>query len=212
MTENQTSEERIQEEQAAAEQAADAQADTNRTPDGGPAEESTAAPGDDLDTALADADAARQVDDLEAEVAEAKAHVLRAQAELENFRKRIRREQEIEQKYAALPLIGDLLPIVDNLQRAIAAGTGNESAAGVIEGVTMVANQLTATLQKHHCQPIDPVGEAFDPNLHEAIAQHPSADHEPGTVAHVAQIGYRLHDRVIRPAQVVVTSAPAEEG
>ena len=167
----------------------------------------------DLESALADADAARQNDELTASLAEAKAQVLRSQAELENFRKRMRREMETEQRYAGLPLIRDLLPVVDNLQRAVAAAAGTDSATGLVEGVAMVANHLTTVLEKHHCETIDPLGEPFDPNLHEAIAQQPSPAHEAGTVVHVAQIGYKLHDRVVRPAQVVVAAAPppAEE-
>ena len=180
MSENQTPEQEQQQVDTSAEDLArEIDEATVPMPDDAPVDEATSA-ADDLDAALADANAAQQVGDLSLEVAEAKAQALRATAELENFRKRVRREMETEQRFAALPLIGDLLPIVDNLQRAIAASAGNEAAAGVVEGVTMVANQLTATLEKHHCTAIDPVGEPFDPNLHEAIAQHPTPDQEPG--------------------------------
>jgi molecular chaperone GrpE len=143
---------------------------------------------------------------LEGQLDEARNRHLRAQAELENFRKRMLRTVEDERRYASLPLMRDLLPVVDNLQRAIQAAEQHEHATALLEGVKLVASQLDTVLQRHHCAPIVAHGAAFDPHLHEAIAQHPSADHEPGHVCLVAQAGYQLHDRVIRPAQVIVAA------
>ena len=140
----------------------------------------------------------------------AEAEVLRSQAELENYRKRARREMEEERRYACLPLMRDLLPVLDNLQRALAHATqaGNESEA-LVAGVQMVAQELTASLQKHHCRLIEADGIPFDPNYHEAIGQQPSAEVSAGHVAMVVVDGYQLHDRVIRPSQVLVsTGAP----
>ncbi|MHB0959053.1 MAG: nucleotide exchange factor GrpE [Pirellulaceae bacterium] len=134
---------------------------------------------------------------------------VRLQAELENFRKRIMRSMDEERRYASLPLLRDLLPVVDNLQRAITAAEQHENASGLLAGVKMVADQLASILQRHHCEPIVAEGAPFDPHLHEAIAQHPSSDHAPGHVSLVTQVGYQLHDRVVRPAQVIVT-APRE--
>lgn len=145
---------------------------------------------------------------LVVELHQAQDRALRAQAELENFRKRIRREQQEERKLAALPLLRELLPVFDNLRRAINF-VGDAPSSGIAEGVKMVADQLTEVLQRHDCYEIDPRGEPFDPMYHEAIDQQPSDEFPPGSVMDVKQTGYRLHDRVIRPAQVIVSSGPA---
>ncbi len=151
-----------------------------------------------------------QISALQAEVKSADERVLRAQAELENYRKRVRREMEDDRKYAALPLVRDLLPVLDNLERAIdAASAKADQGAGLLEGVKLVKGQLENVLSQHHCIRIATVGTTFDPNLHQAIAQEPSAEHSAGTVTRAAQAGYSLHDRVVRPAQVMVsTGAP----
>ncbi len=143
---------------------------------------------------------------LEANLREANERILRGQAELENYRKRMRREMEDDRRYAALPLVQDLLSVVDNVHRAIEAATKSQDAAGLLEGVKMVASQFENVLKNHHCQPIETVGHAFDPNFHQAIAQEPSAEHAAGTVTRSAQAGYKLHDRVVRPAQVFVST------
>lgn len=144
----------------------------------------------------------RLADDL----AQANDRALRAQAELENFRRRMRREMEDERRYAALPLISDLLGVVDNLERALAAAESNQAAEGLRQGVEMVQSQFVAVLEKHHCRRLGNVGDSFDPNLHQAIAQEPSDQFPPGTVTRVIQTGYQLHDRVVRPAHVMVSS------
>jgi molecular chaperone GrpE len=134
---------------------------------------------------------------------------LRSQAELENFRKRARREMEEERRYAALPLLADLLEVVDNLDRAMAAANGSDQIDGLREGVKMVAAQLTGVLAKHHCHPVEALGRAFDPHLHEALLQVNHDEYPAGTVSHVARPGYRLHDRIVRPAQVLVSQGPS---
>ncbi|TWT66034.1 nucleotide exchange factor GrpE [Allorhodopirellula solitaria] len=145
---------------------------------------------------------------LRGEVEAADKRVLQAQADAENFRKRLRRDSEDQLKFAALPLVGDILQVRDNLQRAIDAAT-SDSAAGLRDGVAMVVKQLDDTLAKYGVEPIPADGELFDPNFHEAISQMPHPEVEAGNVAHVAVGGYRMHGRVIRPAQVVVsTGAP----
>lgn len=146
---------------------------------------------------------------LQAELAAAEERVLRAHAELENYRKRANRLLEEERKYAPLPLIRDLLPILDNLERAIQSASQDGGAAGLLEGVRMVAQQVTVVLERHHCQRIEAQGTVFDPHMHEAIAQFPSEQVPPGTVIEVTLPGYRLHDRVVRPSQVLVSSRPA---
>ena len=137
----------------------------------------------------------------QAELDDARQKYVRLQAELENFRKRMMRSMEEERRYADLPLLRDLLPVVDNLQRAITAAEKHENVVGLLEGV----------LQRHHCTPIEALDTPFDPHLHEAIAQHPSPTHAPGHVCLVTQVGYQLHDRVIRPAQVIVAAAPPSD-
>ncbi len=143
---------------------------------------------------------------------EATDRVLRAQADLENYRKRARRELEEERRYANMPLLRDLLPVVDNIQRAIAAAEKSADASNLLDGIRMVAGSLEATLARHHCQRIAALGQPFDPAVHEAIAQQPAADVPPHTVVAVAQDGYVLYDRVVRPAQVVVSILPPSDG
>lgn len=151
-----------------------------------------------------------ELERLQAELEHANDRILRTQAELENFRKRQFREMADQRRYAQLPLLRDVLPVVDNLDRAIQAAEGSDNAASLLEGVKLVASQLASVFQQHHCLPIQAETAAFDPHLHEAISQVPSDTHPEGTVVHVSRVGYRLHDRVVRASQVVVsTGTPA---
>jgi molecular chaperone GrpE len=145
---------------------------------------------------------------LQTQVAEANDRALRARAELDNYRKRVQREIEDERRFAAQPLLGELLPVIDNVQRAITAAEKSPEGAGLLEGFKMVARQLEDVLARHGCRRIEAAGRPFDPHLHQAIAQQPSGDVPPGTVLLVAQDGYQLHDRVIRPSHVIVSKAP----
>jgi molecular chaperone GrpE len=147
-----------------------------------------------------------QVEKLRADLAEANDRALRAHAELENYRKRVRRDMEEERKYADLPLLRDLLPVVDNLVRALEAGEKTHDAGKLLAGVRLVAQQLENVFSQHHCRRIEALGQHFDPHLHQAIAQQPS-DQPPGTVLVDAQPGYQLHERVLRPSQVIVSQA-----
>ncbi len=146
---------------------------------------------------------------LEGELREANERAVRAQAELDNFRKRSRRETEEERRYAALPLIRDLLSVMDNLDRALEAAEKSQQASGLVEGVKMVAIQFTTYLEQHGCRKIPAIGLPFDPHQHEAIAQEPSSELAAGYVTRIARNGYQLHDRVVRPAQVLVSTGPA---
>lgn len=157
-------------------------------------------------------DDAQSEDQLRAAVDDANRRVLMAHAEMENLRKRMRRDYEDQLKYASMPLLKDFLPVLDNLQRAISAAGNNEAATGLVEGVQMVVKQFEDTLQKHHCQPIPTEGELFDPNFHEAISQMPSEQCPEGVVAHQAVRGYQLHERVVRPSQVIVSTGPQSNG
>jgi len=149
-----------------------------------------------------------QIQQLQGRLAEAEERVLRSYAELDNYRKRANRLLQEETKYAPLPLMRDVLSVVDNLERAIQAAEQSGGSAGLLEGVKMVAQQLHSVLERHHCQRIEAKGQPFDPHLHEAITQIPSQELPPGTVADVALTGYQLHDRIVRPAQVLVATRP----
>ena len=150
------------------------------------------------------------LEQLRTELDEATKLHLRSQAELENFRKRMRRDMEDERKYASLPLMRDLLAVVDNIQRAIESSAESDDASGLLDGVKLVAGQLATILEQHNCKRIETLGAPFDPNLHEAIGQEPSEEHAANTVVKEVQVGYQLHDRVIRPAIVFVSSGPPE--
>jgi len=151
----------------------------------------------------------KKIAELEAQLQDASERALRSHAELENFRKRAQRELADERRYAVVPLVRDLLPVVDNLQRAIDAAEKTDSGSALLAGVQMVLAQFEAILQQHQCVRIDTVGASFDPNVHEAIGQEPSAEHPAGTVTRAFQAGYKLHDRTIRPAQVFVSTGPS---
>lgn len=137
---------------------------------------------------------------------------LRIQAEFENYRKRAAKERDEERRYAALPLIRDLLPTLDNLSRAIEAARDQSVAegplAGLRQGVEMVLAQAIEVLQRHGAEPIPAVGQIFDPNVHEALQQVPTTEHPPMTIVMEYERGYRLNDRVIRPSKVIVAVAP----
>ena len=149
---------------------------------------------------------------LQQAVQEAEARAVRAQAELENFRKRMSRERSEDLKYAALPIMRDMLPVIDNLDRALQSAEAGQPADGLVEGVKMVLAQLLSVLEQHHCKEIPAAGEPFDPMSHEAIAQLPSEDVPAGQVLEVHQPGYRLHDRILRPTNVIVSQGPAASG
>lgn len=160
------------------------------------------------DDALAASDGtADESTSAEEQIQELRDKWLRAQAELDNFRKRARKELEDERRYRDLPMLKDLLPVVDNLQRAMEAAEKNTESENLLHGVKIVADQLHGVFKLHDCHPIQALGEPFDPNLHEAIQQQPTDEYPPGTVVYVTQIGYRLHDRVVRPSQVIVSTA-----
>lgn len=148
-------------------------------------------------------------DEVAAQLAEAQDRVLRLQAEIENVRMRARREADDRIRYANLPLIEDILPVLDNLDRAAESASNDAGASGLVNGVRMVLRQLVDVLARHGCTPIAAApGDAFDPHLHDAMLQQPSNDAPAGTVAAVMQSGFQLHDRVVRPAKVIVSSGP----
>ena len=150
------------------------------------------------------APAAGDLESLRAELAEANDRTLRTQAELENFRKRSRREYEEAQRYREIDLLRDLLPVLDNVLRAIEAADKTTDVESLRSGFRMTAQQIEKVLGSHGCQTIETDGTAFDPTVHDAILQQDAPGVAPGTVVGTASRGYRLHDRVVRPAQVIV--------
>jgi molecular chaperone GrpE len=142
------------------------------------------------------------------ELASANDRLLRLQAEMQNLRNRTSREIADERKYAALPVLRDLLPVLDNIVRAIEAAEKAGEADNLLAGFRLVRQQLESILTRHECQPISPEGELFDPHFHQAILHQPSKDVPADHVVMVTQTGYKLHDRVVRPAQVIVSSGP----
>lgn len=132
---------------------------------------------------------------------------LRAQAEFENYRKRMQREQAEERKFAPLPIVRDLLPVLDNLRRAADAARAADDHSDLVQGIDLVLQQIEQVLDTHGVTPIPAVDETFDPHLHEAMTQMPSDDHPPMTILQELERGYKLHDRVVRPSKVIVSQA-----
>jgi molecular chaperone GrpE len=147
---------------------------------------------------------------LTADLAAANDRALRLQAEMQNLRNRTSREIADERRYAALPVLRDLLPVIDNINRAIEAAEKAGEAENLLEGFRLVRQQLMTTLARNQCEPISAEGQPFDPHFHEAILQQPSADVPANHVIMVTQPGYKLHERVVRPPQVIVSSGPPQ--
>jgi len=152
-----------------------------------------------------------ELEQLREELEEAKDRALRARAELENYRARAYRQMEEERKYSSIDLLRDLLPVWDNLGRALDAVDKTNHLESLAEGVRLVHDQLLQVLGKYHCVPLEPLYQPFDPNYQESIALLPNADHPPNTVIEQTTVGFKLHDRVVRPAQVVLAAPMASE-
>ena len=195
--------------------------ESKNQPDAAEAEAVDSEPNGQDETAQAETDPA-EVDraaGLEVEVATLKDQLLRALAETENLRRRSQREREDVVKYAAAPLIKDLVGVVDNLRRAMGSVSSealeaDEHLRTFMTGLEMTETELNAVFEKHHIVRIEPLGEPFDPHYHEAMYEIPDPEAASGTVLHVLQPGYRLHGRLLRPAQVGVAAggpAPARK-
>ncbi|WP_413285026.1 nucleotide exchange factor GrpE [Vibrio sp. MA40-2] len=142
----------------------------------------------------------------EMRVKEQQESVLRAKAEVENMRRRSEQEIDKARKYALNKFAEELLPVIDNLERAIqAADSENETIKPLLEGVELTHKTFTDSVAKFGLKEINPDGEAFNPEFHQAMSIQESADHEPNTVMFVMQKGYELNGRVIRPAMVMVS-------
>ena len=142
------------------------------------------------------------------EVAKMRDAMLRMQAETENTRKRLTRELERSRRMALERVMKDLLQVRDTMERGLDVDPGSATVDTLLEGQALTLRMLDKVLQDHHLEVVDPSGEPFDPELHEAMTVLPSPEHEGNTVMEVIQKGFRLHDRLIRPARVVVSAKP----
>lgn len=154
---------------------------------------------------------------LEAKLAEAEEasqqnyeRLMRAAADLDNYRKRSRREISDARVEGQSSVLREILPVVDNLERAVVAAAEATDVGSIREGVELVLRQFIQTLEKLSVVRVEAKGKPFDPNVHEAVSQMPSADHPPGTVVEVLQPGYKIGDRLLRAALCVVAAAPPQ--
>jgi len=174
------------------------------------AEQSNEASPQEIDSNSVEAEFLSLRQQLETKETEAKNYyerLLRQAAELENYKKRSARERDDAIRYANESLLKDLLPVVDNLERAIAHASGGGNGKPLVEGVEMVLRGLTDVLAKHGVMPISAQGQPFDPTKHEAMTQVETDDHEPNSVVEELHKGYMLRDRLLRPALVSVAKA-----
>ncbi len=148
-------------------------------------------------------EAARKADEYRDEL-------LRARAELENVIKRSGKEVANAHKYALERFVADLLPVKDSLDLGRAASNQSADVAAIREGLDLIVKMLDATLIKHGIRAIEPQGERFNPELHQAMTMQESKNSAPGTVLSVVQKGYSLNDRLLRPAMVIVAKAPED--
>jgi molecular chaperone GrpE len=153
---------------------------------------------------------AARIRELEAEKAQLEDRLVRLQADFENHRKRTLREKQEALSYGHENVVKDVLGVVDNLDRAIEHARASSGAdfEGMLQGVELVQRELLGVLAKHGVSPIEAEGEGFDPNIHEALAQTEDETVPAGRVARMLQKGYRLRDRLLRPARVMVSKGP----
>jgi molecular chaperone GrpE len=155
-------------------------------------------------------DLAAALANAEQQVAAGRDQLLRAHAEMDNLRRRNQRDVENAHKFGVEKLLGDMLPVIDSLEKGIESVSAleGETAAAVAEGLKLSHKLFLDTLARFGLKVIDPHGEPFNPQFHEAIAMVPNANMEPNSVMDVMQRGYVLHERLLRAARVVVTRTP----
>ena len=172
---------------------------------------SEAAEAADAADAAGDEDAPElNVEQLLEEVEKNRDLALRAQAEAQNAKRRAEQDVEKARKFALERFCGELLPVADNLERALeAANRDDEAVKPIAEGVDLTLKTLLDALKKFQIEQVDPAGEPFDPQLHQAMSMVENPDAEPNTVLSVMQKGYTLNGRLVRPAMVIVSKAPA---
>ena len=149
-----------------------------------------------------------EVEELQQKLSTLGEQLLREQAEMQNVRRRAQRDVESAHKFALEKFATELLSVVDNLERAIGAiDAEDDSQKAVAEGLELTLKTFIDVLTKHSVEPVDPEGQPFDADLHQAVSMVPNAEVEPNTVINVFQKGYRLNGRLIRPAMVVVSTS-----
>lgn len=169
----------------------------------GEADEEETGPVDPIEALETELASARQ------EAADARADMLRMQADMENLRKRLVREHEKSRRRTLERFMADLLPVRDSLERGLEAAADPAATVEALkEGKQLIMKMLTKAMGDHGLQTIDPAGEPFDPEKHEAMTMLPSAEHDENTVIEVLEKGYQLYERLIRPAKVVVSRKP----
>ncbi len=151
------------------------------------------------------------LEEAQAAVLTAKDQTLRAQAEAENVRRRALRDVEHAHKFALERFAAELLPVIDSLEKSVEAASGDAEPEAIAEAVELSLKLALAAMEKSGLTRIDPQGEPFDPEFHEAMGMLESADAEPGSVLHVLQKGYLLNERLVRAAKVMVAKSPADE-
>jgi len=175
-------------------------------------EESAKTPGPAAESAPAAPASPAAAGDASAEFAELKDRHLRLAAEYDNFRRRSLKERQDLHNYANENVFKELLPIVDNLERAVTHARREEQrpdSENLLQGIELTHRSLLQILARHGVVEIEAQGKPFDPQVHEAVRRVPSSEHQPGTVVEVYQKGYKLKDRMLRPAMVAVASEPA---
>ena len=148
--------------------------------------------------------------ELEDQLRQAEERVLRTAADAENFKRRLQREKEEQIRYANETFMRQLLPVIDNLERALQHSATAPNQESLLEGVNMTLKGFTETLARFGCTVLESIGKTFDPNFHEAVSQEESSKVEPNTVLQELQKGYMLKERLLRPAMVIV-SKPASK-
>lgn len=179
-----------------------------------PNEEAAETPAEEVAAAEANENAEPELSELEkaqAEAAEMKTRYLRAVADMENYRKRMAREKQDIIRGAAANVVESLLPVLDNMKLGLQAAENHPEAKDVTYGFKMVDDQLKKSLSEQGLEELLPDGETFDPNLHECVSHQPSDEVKEDQVIQTIRAGYRLNDRLIRAATVIVSSGPAKE-
>jgi molecular chaperone GrpE len=161
-----------------------------------------------LESAEKEIDIETRLQEKEKEAKENYDRYLRLSAELENYKKRAEKEKGETYKFANENLLKDLLPVLDNLERALEHGRDAANPKGLLEGVEMTQKGLWVLMEKYGISRVDAMGEVFDPNHHEAVMVQEDAQSPPGVVISQLQKGYRLHNRLVRPAMVIVSKKP----
>ena len=151
------------------------------------------------------------IDDLKRQLDEKQDRLLRALAEVDNVKRRTQRERDDYVRYANESLVRELVPVLDNFDRALEAARATREAAKVMEGITLIQRELLRVLERVGVTRYSALGERFDPNRHEATGRAVSGDQPPDTIVAELAPGYMLNGRLVRPAQVVVAAAPDED-